>query len=197
MGIRRVLCARRAQVPATEAQFVRRTPGGSVDREQLRAVQAPLKDRYRADPQAALVTLRASGRLGEHVTCNVETGHALVQAGLHAATGGTGLAVCSGDMLLQALVACAGVTLSAVATSLGIDIRAGTLHAEGDLDFRGTLGVAKEAPVGFSRIRLVIDLETDATPEVRARLLELTERYCVVYQTLARRPELTLGYTPP
>ncbi len=168
-----------------------------MDREQLRAVQAPLKDRYRADPQAALVTLRASGRLGEHVTCNVETGRALVQAGLHAATGGTGLAACSGDMLLQALVACAGVTLSAVATSLGIDIRAGTLHAEGDLDFRGTLGVAKEAPVGFSGIRLVIDLETDATPTERAKLLELTERYCVVYQTLARRPELTLGYVTP
>ena len=121
----------------------------------------------------------------------------LVQAGLHAATGGTGLAACSGDMLLQALVACAGVTLSAVATSLGIEIRAGTLYAEGDLDFRGTLGVAKEAPVGFSRIRLAIDLETDAAPAARAKLLELTERYCVVYQTLARPPELTLGYMTP
>jgi len=165
-----------------------------MDREQLRAVQNPLKEAYRANPHAALVTLRASGRLGEHVTCNVETGRALVQAGLHQATGGSGLAACSGDMLLQALVACAGVTLSAVAISLGIDVRAGTLRAEGDLDFRGTLGVAKEAPVGFSSIRLTVDIETDATPEARAKLLQLTERYCVVYQTLARSPAIAVAY---
>ena len=168
-----------------------------MDREQLRAVQAPLKDGYRANPRSALVTLRASGRLGEHVTCNVETGRALVEAGLHAATGGTGLAACSGDMLLQALVACAGVTLSAVATSLGIDVRAGTLHAEGDIDFRGTLGVSKEAPVGFTRIGLTVDLDTDAAPEALAKLLELTERYCVVFQTLAQRPALTVAYGRP
>jgi uncharacterized OsmC-like protein len=168
-----------------------------MDREQLRGVQAPLKDAYRANPQAALVTLRASGRLGEHVTCNVETGRALVQAGLHPATGGTGLAACSGDMLLQALVACAGVTLSAVATSLGISVRAGTLQAEGDLDFRGTLGVTRDAPVGFSKIRLTIDLDTDAAPEARAKLLELTERYCVVYQTLSHGPALAIAYGPP
>jgi uncharacterized OsmC-like protein len=167
-----------------------------MDREQLRAVQAPLKESYRADPGAALVTLRARGRLGEHVTCDVETGRALVQAGLHAATGGSGLAACSGDMLLQALVACAGVTLSAVATSLGIEVRSGTLCAEGDLDFRGTLGVSREAPVGFSSIRLTIDLDADAAPEALAKLLQLTERYCVVYQTLARSPALAVAYGP-
>ena len=150
----------------------------------LRSVQAPIKDRYRAQPDAALITLKAEGRLGDGVTCALATGKALVEAGLHPATGGSGLQACSGDMLLEALVACAGVTLSAVATSLGIPIRAGTLHAEGDLDFRGTLGVARDAPVGFKDIRLSIALDSSATPEQLQKLLELTERYCVVYQTL-------------
>lgn len=166
-----------------------------MDRDQLRAAQAPLKDKYRTDPAAATLTLRASGDLGEGVTCSVDTGRALVQAGLHPATGGTGLAVCSGDMLLQALVACAGVTLSAVATSLGIVVRSGKLVAEGDLDFRGTLGVSKDAPVGFAEIRLKLSLDTDATEAEKAKLLELTERYCVVYQTLARGPALRASYS--
>jgi len=150
----------------------------------LRTLQAPLKERYRATPDAALVTLHAEGQLGEGVACSVATGRALIEAGLHPATGGSGLQACSGDMLLQALVACAGVTLSAVATSLGIPIRAGQLRAEGDLDFRGTLGVAKDAPVGFKDIRLEIALESTASPEQLEKLLELTERYCVVLQTL-------------
>ena len=150
----------------------------------LRARQAPLKEKYRATPEAALVTLRAEGGLGEGVSCSVATGRALVEAGLHPATGGSGVQACSGDMLLQALVACAGVTLSAVATSLGIPIARGTLRAEGDLDFRGTLGVAKDATVGFKEIRLSIDLDSTATAEQLGKLLELTERYCVVYQTL-------------
>jgi uncharacterized OsmC-like protein len=150
----------------------------------LRAMQAPLKERYRATPGAALVTLRAEGALGEGVACSVETGKALVEAGLHPATGGTGTQACSGDMLLQALVACAGVTLSAVATSMGIELRSGSLRAEGDLDFRGTLGVAKDAPVGFQDIRLTITVDSPAPPEQLAKLLELTERYCVVLQTL-------------
>jgi uncharacterized OsmC-like protein len=155
-----------------------------MTREELRGAQAPLKQRYRDDPEAALITLKAEGRLGEGVSCSVETGRALVEAGLHPATGGSGLQACSGDMLLQALVACAGVTLSAVATSLGIELRGGRLTAEGDLDFRGTLGVARDAPVGFRQIRLSIALDTDAGPEERQKLLDLTERYCVVYQTL-------------
>lgn len=150
----------------------------------LRAVQAPLKERYRNSPTAALITLKAEGRLGEGVACNVSTGKALVEAGLHPATGGSGAQACSGDMLLEALVACAGVTLSAVATSLGIPIQSGTLRAEGDLDFRGTLGVSKEAPVGFKDIRLEIDIESSASAEQLKKLLELTERYCVVLQTL-------------
>ena len=157
-----------------------------MQREELRALQAPLKERYRDDPGAALVTLRASGELGaDGVSCSVATGRALVEAGLHPATGGTGALACSGDMLLEALVACAGVTLRAVATSLGLTV-AGTVHAEGDLDFRGTLGVAKDegVPVGFRAIRLRFDLEHDEAEEDVARLLELTERYCVVYQTL-------------
>jgi uncharacterized OsmC-like protein len=153
-----------------------------------------LKERYRSDPSTALVTLRATGRLSDAVTCNVETGRALVNAGLHPATGGTGSAVCSGDMLLQALVACAGVTLNAVATSLGIAIRDARLEAEGDLDFRGTLGVAKDAPVGFRDIRLTIALDTDASDAERQKLLELTERYCVVYQTLVRSPSVRAAY---
>jgi uncharacterized OsmC-like protein len=152
--------------------------------EGLRAVQAPLKDRYRTDPAAAMVTLSAAGELGEGVACNVTTGSALLEAGLHAATGGSGLQVCSGDMLLQALVACAGVTLSAVATALAIPLRGGHLRAEGDLDFRGTLGVSKDAPVGFKSIRLRVQLDCDAEPEQLQKLLQLTERYCVVLQTL-------------
>ena len=161
--------------------------------EELKAMQAPLKERYRGDHHAALVTLRASGRLGEGVTCKIETGKALVAAGLHPATGGNGLSACSGDMLLEALVACAGVTMNAVATALGIELRDGTLEAEGDLDFRGTLGVSKEAPVGFQNIRLKIALDTDATQEQIATLIRLTERYCVVYQTLVNSPEITVN----
>ncbi len=164
-----------------------------MDREALRALQSPLKERYRDDPTAALVTLRAEGSLLEGASCSVATGRALVEAGLHPATGGTGLQVCSGDMLLQALVACAGVTLSAVATSLGIPLRGGKLTAEGDLDFRGTLGVSKDAPVGFREIRLSIDLDCDAEPEQRRKLIELTERYCVVYQTLRNSPAIRIG----
>jgi len=156
--------------------------------DELRAIQAPLKEQYRAEPAAALVTLRAEGRLGEGITCRVETGRALAVAGLHQATGGTGRNACSGDMLLQALAACAGVTVSAVATALGIELRAGVVRAEGDLDFRGTLGVAKEVPVGFLHIRLGFDLETDASEEQLATLQRLTERYCVVYQTLVQPP---------
>ncbi|MBI2799913.1 MAG: OsmC family protein [Gammaproteobacteria bacterium] len=162
-----------------------------MNADELKAIQAPLKERYRQAPEGALITLRAEGQVGAGVTCRVETGKALVEAGLHPATGGNGLAACSGDMLLEALVACAGVTLGAVSTALGIELRAATVKAEGDLDFRGTLGVAKEAPVGFQRIRLHFDLDTDASAEQLATLLRLTERYCVVYQTLNQRPELT------
>jgi uncharacterized OsmC-like protein len=161
--------------------------------EELRAIQAPLKDRYKEHPDAALITLKAEGRLGEGVTCNVETGKALVAAGLHPATGGNGLSACSGDMLLEALVACAGVTLNAVATAIGVVIRSGAVRAEGDLDFRGTLGVAKDAPVGFQRIRLHFDLETDASEEQLSTLNRLTERYCVVYQTLRQSPQITVS----
>ena len=160
--------------------------------DDLRAVQAPIKDLYRSTPEAALITLKANGRLGEGVTCKIETGKALVAAGLHPATGGNGLSACSGDMLLEALVACAGVTLNAVATALGIELRDAILSAEGDLDFRGTLGVSKEAPVGFQNIRLWISLDTDATEEQRATLIRLTERYCVVYQTLVRPPAIAV-----
>ncbi|HEX9812331.1 MAG TPA: OsmC family protein [Burkholderiales bacterium] len=156
-----------------------------MNRDELRAIQAPIKQRYRDDPAAALIVLKAEGRLGEGVSCNVDTGRALVEAGLHPSGGGTGMQACSGDMLLQALIACAGVTLSAVAMSLGIPIRDGRLSAQGELDARGTLGVAKDAPVGLRNIKLKIDLDTDATPEQKAKLLELTERYCVVYQTLS------------
>jgi uncharacterized OsmC-like protein len=155
-----------------------------MDAESLRELQAPLKERYRAEPGAALVTLRAEARLGEGVSCRVETGRALVEAGLHPATGGTGELACSGDMLLEALAACAGVTLRAVATALSIPVPEGRLRAEGDLDFRGTLGVSKEAPVGFRAIRLSLELDTPAEPEQLRTLLRLTERYCVVYQTL-------------
>jgi uncharacterized OsmC-like protein len=165
-------------------------PEHAMDAAELRAVQGPLKDRYRDDPGAALVTLRAEGRaLG--LSCQVDTGRALVEAGLHPATGGDGSLVCSGDMLLQALVACAGVTLRAVATSLGIQVRDAKVLAEGDLDFRGTLGVAKEAPVGFGAIRLRFQVDTDAPEDQLATLLRLTERYCVVLQTLRRPPEVS------
>jgi uncharacterized OsmC-like protein len=165
-----------------------------MQQEELRALQDPLKRRYRDDPAAALITLRADGRLGdEGLSCSVETGRAIVEAGLHPATGGDGLSVCSGDMLLQALVACAGVTLRAVSTSLGIEVRGGTVHAEGDLDFRGTLAVHREAPVGFTRIRLRFDLDSDATDDELATLVRLTERYCVVGQTLMSSPELTMS----
>jgi uncharacterized OsmC-like protein len=165
-----------------------------VKGSELRELQAPLKERYRTQPEAALVTLRAQGRLGaERLTCKVETGRALVEAGLHPATGGDGLSACSGDMLLEALVACAGVTLRAVATALDIDLRSGTVSAEGDLDFRGTLGVSREAPVGFRDIRLRFDLETDAPTDKLESLIKLTERYCVVYQTLRTPATLALS----
>jgi uncharacterized OsmC-like protein len=158
-----------------------------VNRDELRAAQAPLKERYRSEPAAGLITLKAEGRIGERITCSIETGKALVRAGLHPATGGPGTFACSGDMLLEALAACAGVTMAAVATSIGVNLRGGTVRAEGDLDFRGTLGVSKEAPVGFQQIRLQFDLDTDASAEQLASLRSLTERYCVVYQTL-RQP---------
>lgn len=163
-----------------------------MDGNALRLLQAPLKDRYRNEPEAAVITLRARGQLGtEAISCKVETGKALVEAGLHPATGGDGSLACSGDMLLEALVACAGVTLNAVATALGVEIRSGSVSAEGDLDFRGTLGVDKGAPVGFGDIRLRFDLDTDATAEQQATLLKLTERYCVILQTLRKAPPVT------
>lgn len=158
--------------------------------DELRAMQAPLKEKYKEAPAAALVTLKAQGRIGEGITCKVETGKAMVEAGLHEATGGTGLSVCSGDMLLEALVACAGVTLNAVATAIGVTLRDGIVRAEGDIDFRGTLGVAKDAPVGLQNIRLSFDLDTDADEEQMASLKKLTERYCVVFQTLQHSPEI-------
>jgi uncharacterized OsmC-like protein len=164
--------------------------------DKLREMQAPLKARYREAPEAALVTLRASGEIGEAtLTCKVETGRALVEAGLHPATGGSGLDACSGDMLLEALVACAGVTLKAVATALDLTLRRGAVTAEGDLDFRGTLGVAKDAPVGFRALRLRFDLDTDASAEQLATLMKLTERYCVVLQTLRAPPSITTTQT--
>lgn len=165
-----------------------------MNAEEMRALQAPLKERYRQEPGAAMVTLQSQGTLGsENVTCQVQTRQALIEAGLHPATGGDGLAACSGDMLLDSLVACAGVTLRAVATALEIPIRGGTITAEGDLDFRGTLGVSKDVPVGFRDIRLHFDLDTDATGEQLQTLVKLTERYCVIYQTLKRSPELSIS----
>ena len=161
-----------------------------MERDELRAIQAPLKERYKEEPEAALVTLSASGNLGEGVSCSVDTGRALAEAGLHPASGGDGSLLCSGDMLLEALVACAGVTLRAVATSLGISVEAGEVHADGDLDFRGTMAVDRDAPVGFRAIRLNFDLETDASQDELDTLLKLTERYCVVFQTLENAPEL-------
>jgi uncharacterized OsmC-like protein len=165
-----------------------------MNAEALRALQAPLKETYRETPEAALITLRARGRVGEGITCKVETGKALVEAGLHPATGGDGLTACSGDLLLEALVACAGVTLQAVATAIGVNLRDAVVSAEGDLDFRGTLGVSKETPVGFQDIRLRFDLDTDADEEQLKSLIRLTERYCVVYQTLRRSPEIAVSY---
>ena len=164
----------------------------TVTGEALRDLQAPVKARYKTEPGAAMVTLRARGRLGEGVTCSVETGRALVAAGLHPATGGDGRSACSGDMLLEALVACAGVTLNAVASAMGIALRDATIHAEGDLDFRGTLGIDKEAPVGFVEIRLRFDVDTDAAQDKLDLLLKLTERYCVVYQTIKNGPKVSV-----
>jgi len=165
--------------------------------DDLRALQAPLKQRYRDAPEAAVITLKAKGELGsESLTCKVETGRALVEAGLHPATGGDGIAACSGDMLLEALVACAGVTLKAVATALDINVESGTVSAEGDLDFRGTLGVAKDAPVGFRAIRLRFDLKTAASADQLATLIKLTERYCVVFQTINSKPQLSVEVRP-
>lgn len=165
-----------------------------MNSEELKKIQAPLKEQYRLNPDAALITLKATGRIGEGVSCKVDTGKALVEAGLHAATGGTGMLACSGDLLLEALVACAGVTLSAVATAIGIAIHEGSIRAEGDLDFRGTLGVSKEVPVGFRSIRLFFDLDTDASEEQMASLEKLTERYCVVYQTLINAVPVETAY---
>jgi uncharacterized OsmC-like protein len=167
-----------------------------MDASELRNLQAPLKDRYRSEPESALITLKARGNVDDaQIACKVETGRAIATAGLHPATGGTGLELCSGDMLLEALVACAGVTLKAVATALEIPLRSATVSAEGDLDFRGTLGVAKDAPVGFRAIRLVFAIESDAPQEKLDTLLKLTERYCVVYQTLAQKPALSAVLT--
>ena len=164
-----------------------------MDSAELRAMQAPYKDKYKSDPDAAIITLKAQGSIDESkIACKVETGRALAVAGLHPATGGSGAELCSGDMLLEALVACAGVTLKAVATALGIPLKAGVVRAEGDLDFRGTLGVARDAPVGFREIRLTFDLDTDATQEQIDSLIKLTERYCVIFQTLAKPPQLGL-----
>ena len=156
-----------------------------MNSEDLRNLQAPLKDKYRNEPNSAIITLKAKGKLGEGISCKVETGRAIAEAGLHPASGGNGMLACSGDLLLEALVACAGVTLSAVATAIGIDIKEGIVKAEGDLDFKGTLGVSKEVPVGFKNIRLLFELDCDADDEKKQTLLKLTERYCVVYQTIA------------
>ncbi|MEY2491799.1 MAG: hypothetical protein QOH24_750 [Verrucomicrobiota bacterium] len=170
-----------------------------MNADEIRSLQAPLKEQYRQRPDTALVTLRAEGRIGEGVTCKLETGKALVEAGLHPATGGDGLGACSGDMLLEALVACAGVTLRAVATALDIQLRDAIIRAEGDLDFRGTLGVSKDVTVGFQKIRLHFDLDTDATREQLTTLVRLTERYCVVYQTLKHPAKIEIVHrvAPP
>ena len=168
-----------------------------MDAAALKQMQAPFKERYRAEPEAAVITLKAEGAIGEGVTCSVQTAKALVEAGLHPATGGSGASACSGDMLLEALTACAGVTLNAVATALGVPLRSGRVRAEGDLDFRGTLGVAKDAPVGFKDIRLFFELDSDASEDQLATLIKLTERYCVVYQTLRHPPPLTVATERP
>ena len=164
-----------------------------MNAQELKALQAPIKERYKNEPGAAVVTLRAEGRIGDGIACRVDTGRALVEAGLHPATGGSGTQACSGDMLLEALVACAGVTLKAVATALQIKISEGKVKAEGDLDFRGTLGVAKDAPVGFREIRLRFELDTDASDEQKKKLVELTERYCVVLQTIRNAPRIAVS----
>jgi len=165
-----------------------------MDATTLRSLQAPIKEQYSDDPDSAVITLNATGKLGEGLTCKVETGGKIAEAGLHPATGGDGLSLCSGDMLLEALVACAGVTLNAVATAIEVDIRDATVTAEGDLDFRGTLGVSKEAPVGFKNIRLNFDIDTDADQEQIDTLIKLTERYCVVFQSISSTPEMTVSY---
>lgn len=165
-----------------------------MDAEELKELQAPLKQKYKERPESATIILKARSRIGEGITCKIETGKALVEAGLHPATGGTGLSACSGDMLLEALVACAGVTLRAVATAIGVELRDATISAEGDLDFRGTLAVAKEVPVGFKAIRLKFDLDSDADKEQLTSLIRLTERYCVVYQTLTSKPNIAISY---
>src|SRR5881275_1494730 len=165
-----------------------------MNAEELKSLQSPIKEQYRQQPKSASITLRAEGKIGEGVTCSVATGKALVEAGLHPATGGNGLRACSGDMLLESLVACAGVTLRAVATALDIPLHDAIIRAEGDLDFRGTLAVSKEVPVGFQQVRLHFDLNTDATEEQLATLLRLTERYCVVYQTLAHSPKIDISH---
>jgi uncharacterized OsmC-like protein len=167
----------------------------NFDAEALRAMQAPIKAKYREAPDAAIVTLKARGVVGEGITCKLETGRAIAEAGLHPATGGSGMELCSGDMLLEALVACAGVTLKAVATALGIELEAAEVFAEGDLDFRGTLGVAKDAPVGFRSIRLRFEIRAEASEEQLASLLKLTERYCVVFQTINTKPQLDVVMT--
>lgn len=164
-----------------------------MNSREIRELQAPLKEKYKDNPETALVTLKASGKLEDGISCKIETGQAMVKAGLHPATGGSGLSVCSGDMLLEALVACAGVTMNAVATAIDCPLDDATISAEGDLDFRGTLGVSKEAPVGFKEIRLHFDLKTDATEDQISSLLKLTERYCVVYQTLVSKPNITIN----
>ncbi len=164
-----------------------------MDATALKTLQAPLKQKYRQQPETAVITLKAEGRIGEGVTCSVATGRALIEAGLHPATGGTGMHACSGDMLLEALVACAGVTLNAVATALELNVRDARIRAEGDLDFRGTLGVDKEAPVGFREVRLSFDIDGDLSEEQRANLMKLTERYCVVYQTLRQPPPVAVS----
>ncbi|WP_234570934.1 OsmC family protein [Rhodohalobacter sp. 614A] len=166
-----------------------------MDSKAIRDLQAPLKEKYKKDPESALITLKASGKLEEGVSCKIETGQAMVKAGLHPATGGSGMAVCSGDMLLEALVACAGVTLNAVSTAIDCPLKDATISAEGDLDFRGTLGVSKEAPVGFKEIRLHFDLKTEASDDQIETLLKLTERYCVVYQTLVSKPSITINHS--
>jgi uncharacterized OsmC-like protein len=165
-----------------------------MNAEELKSLQAPLKQKYLDHPDTAMITLKANARIGEGITCKVETGKAIAEAGLHPATGGDGHSLCSGDMLLEALVACAGVTLRAVATAIGVTLRDATISAEGDLDFRGTLGVSKEAPVGFKRIRLHFALDSDGDQQQLASLIKLTERYCVVYQTLSNTPEISVTY---
>lgn len=165
-----------------------------MDAIELKSLQAPLKQQYQDNPESAVITLTANGRIGEGITCKVETGSALAKAGLHPATGGDGMSLCSGDMLLEALVACAGVTLNAVATAIEVKLRDARISAEGDLDFRGTLGVSKEAPVGFKNIRLHFDLDTDAEPEQLEALIKLTERYCVVFQSIANSPDINISY---